>query len=456
MDLYSDGDRYDALTGAEAPNAEVAFYCRLARGAPSRTVLELGCGTGRLSVPMARDGLRVTGIDLSEPMLSTARTKAAKAGLRVRFIAGDIRGFDLDQRFDLILLPSNAVAHLEDEGQVESCLRCVVAHLGPEATFVLHAFNPRDEFLNRHEEARTEVGRFVDAASVSWVVSESGHYDAQRKTQILRWRWDASDGQQFETQMRLRMFSSEELDAAIKAAGLAVVDRRGEFSGGPFTQESRHQILTLVKDKSVALVGQEIAISLGSVAMSINGPDRSEINDFVGQSQTRRLPDGRIEIAVQGSPHRGARNEPQVRKVLQDALSIEWGVNVIVEPPTKQEDARGIDGTTVAPDGRVLVVQIVTVPADCDYARCVAKGSHQVALTIDEATGWIENAIRHKLTIAPADRGLMILALDVRHAGFLAASDIVAAAQQRLAPAKFGFAEVWLVANVPTHSARLA
>ena len=80
-------------------------------------------------------------------------------------------------------------------------------------------------------------------------------------------------------------------------------------------------------------------------------------------------------------------------------------MDVVVKSPTPQEDARGIDGTTVAPDGKALTVQIVTVPADSDYARYVAQGSHRVVLTMDEAIDWIENAIRHKCNIAPADRG---------------------------------------------------
>lgn len=209
-------------------------------------------------------------------------------------------------------------------------------------------------------------------------------------------------------------------------------------------------------NKSVALVGEQAELSLGPVAMSINGPDRSEINDFRGQSQTRRLPDGRIEIAVQESPHRGKGNEPRVRKVLQEALSREWRVDVTIRAPTEEEDRRGIDGIAVAPDGKVLVVQIVTVPTEKDYGRCVAQGSHRVVLTVDEAIDWIADAIEHKGKIAPADRGSMILALDVRHAGLLAADDFVAAAKQRICPADLGFAAIWLVANVSTHSARLA
>ena len=212
----------------------------------------------------------------------------------------------------------------------------------------------------------------------------------------------------------------------------------------------------MTSGKSLPLVGQEIEPSLGSAAMSINGSDRSEINDFKGQSQTRRLADGRIEISVQGAPHRGRRNEPQVRSVLERAISSARGQDVRVKEPSSDEDARGIDGTVLRPGSDRQFIQIVSVPVDSDYARYVAHGSHQVVLTPDEAVDWIENAVRHKLDIAAADRRSIILVLDVRHAGLLAADDIVSAAKERFRPADFGFAEIWLVANVATHSARLA
>ena len=212
-----------------------------------------------------------------------------------------------------------------------------------------------------------------------------------------------------------------------------------------------------MNDKSVPLTGGQVIAVGESVAMSINGPDRSDINDFKGQSQTRLLPDGRIAIAVHESPHWGRPNERLVREVLQGALSLAWGTDVVVNPPEGNEDAAGIDGTVVAPDGKRLVVQIVTVPVKSDYAHRVAQGKQEVELTVDEAVGWIENAIKHKADkIALADRGAMILALDMRHAGVLARGYIVTPAKQKIRPETLGFAEIWLVANVSTYSARLA
>jgi hypothetical protein len=213
-----------------------------------------------------------------------------------------------------------------------------------------------------------------------------------------------------------------------------------------------------MSDKSVPLEGLavEVLTLTDSIAMSINGADRAVVDDYKGRSQMRRQPDGRYEIAVHDSPHWGRPNEPLVRNVLQGALALARGVDVEIKPPTHAEDARGIDGTTVGPDGKPLSVQIVTVPADSDYARCVAQGNHSVLLTKEELVGWIENAIAHKSTIAHADRRSTILALDVRHAAMLATDGFVQAVKQKIRPAELGFAEIWLVANVHTHSARLA
>jgi hypothetical protein len=78
----------------------------------------------------------------------------------------------------------------------------------------------------------------------------------------------------------------------------------------------------------VKLVGQAIASQQGGAALIVDGQDRSDIDDFKGRSQTRRLPDGRIEITIQGSPHWGRRNEHLVLKVLRQAISREIGAEV--------------------------------------------------------------------------------------------------------------------------------
>jgi 2-polyprenyl-3-methyl-5-hydroxy-6-metoxy-1,4-benzoquinol methylase len=93
--IYQDGRHYDQLfSGA---NKDFPFWIGQAKkyGGP---VLELACGTGRLSIPLARAGFSVTGIDHSEAMLDEAKKKSAEQGVAVEWVSGDIRDFDLGKK----------------------------------------------------------------------------------------------------------------------------------------------------------------------------------------------------------------------------------------------------------------------------------------------------------------------------------------------------------------------
>src|ERR1700733_5960948 len=107
-DLYDNPALYDALlpVGAHLP-----YYAGLARQA-SGHILELACGTGQLTVPLAGTGLRIAGLDLSEPMLRTARERASNAKVSVEYVLGGMRNFSLGRQFALIFIARNSLLHL--------------------------------------------------------------------------------------------------------------------------------------------------------------------------------------------------------------------------------------------------------------------------------------------------------------------------------------------------------
>ena len=105
LEEYADPVDYDWRYSSDTG---VAFYSALAweAGGP---VLEIACGTGRVAIPIARQGFAVTGLDVVPAMLERARFKAEAAGLSVRWVEDDARRFDLDsERFRLIFLTGNA------------------------------------------------------------------------------------------------------------------------------------------------------------------------------------------------------------------------------------------------------------------------------------------------------------------------------------------------------------
>src|ERR1035437_6604186 len=78
-------------------------------------VLELACGSGRLTVPIAQNGSEILGVDLSAAMLDAARAKAVTAGVQIQFVQGDMRKLELPGRFTAVLIPGNSLLHLLTE-----------------------------------------------------------------------------------------------------------------------------------------------------------------------------------------------------------------------------------------------------------------------------------------------------------------------------------------------------
>ena len=149
-------DRADAAfydyyaTGLEG---DVQFYVEEAQKAGG-PVLELGCGTGRILIPVAESGITTVGLDRAPAMLAILRRKLAALSAdvqrRIELVEGDMRDFSLGQRFKLAIIPYRAFLHLltpEDQRQALSCIR---EHLADDGRLVFNIFDPRLEIITAH------------------------------------------------------------------------------------------------------------------------------------------------------------------------------------------------------------------------------------------------------------------------------------------------------------------
>jgi SAM-dependent methyltransferase len=152
---------YDLFFGQK--DDDLAMYRDFALAADG-DVLELGCGTGRLLVPLAQVGYHVTGLDVSRPMLDVAAGKIAQAGLqeRVELVQGSLDDFDLQSRFSLIIIPINTFMHCYDLEQQLACLRCVRRHLLPGGQLVIDVFHPDFQSLLECDGRVVSEGTLVD------------------------------------------------------------------------------------------------------------------------------------------------------------------------------------------------------------------------------------------------------------------------------------------------------
>src|ERR1700691_3650213 len=120
--LYNDPDLYDALLPASA--AQLNYYLNIALESTG-PILELACGSGQLTVPVAAKGLPTTGLDQSANMLSAARRRAAAAGAQVQLVESDMRDFDLGQPYSLIFIARNSLLHLSEPDEFAALFSAV-------------------------------------------------------------------------------------------------------------------------------------------------------------------------------------------------------------------------------------------------------------------------------------------------------------------------------------------
>ena len=132
-EIYRDGKHYDALNNF---NHDVPFYLEMAKSYGEST-LELACGTGRITLPLAEKGIDIIGLDISKGMISEAKEKAQKQNLDIELLIGDVRDFNLAKKFSLIIFPFNSICHLHDYESINACFENVKKYLQPNGRFII-------------------------------------------------------------------------------------------------------------------------------------------------------------------------------------------------------------------------------------------------------------------------------------------------------------------------------
>lgn len=145
-DQYSDhvAELYDHIP-AYANRADIGFYLDLYKEAHD-SILEVGCGTGRILIPAARESCRITGVDISEPMLEQCRERLAEEQETVRsyvdLVQADMRNFRLQRKFRLITMPFRVFQHLLSVDDQMSALKCIREHLEVGGRLIFDLFHP--------------------------------------------------------------------------------------------------------------------------------------------------------------------------------------------------------------------------------------------------------------------------------------------------------------------------
>lgn len=244
---------YDVDMGGNNSGDDIAFYTSHARNA-SGLILELGCGTGRITLPMVQAGCQVVGLDSSRGMLDQLRAKAG-AGLtpeersRLHLVQTDMRAFHFACRFALVLCPFAAFNYLTGPDDQSACLECVRAHLEPAtgALFLVDNFVPHYELLIQPDGERIfdyrrslGDGRFLDRHKS--IVKDRV---AQVNVVTRHYRVLAEDGTELEaltTVDRIRYTFRYEMEHLLERHGFHVEAVFGDYQGSPYHYEAHMMV----------------------------------------------------------------------------------------------------------------------------------------------------------------------------------------------------------------------
>jgi SAM-dependent methyltransferase len=240
--LYDHPDLYDLIIEQLAPPEQIPFYAAQVRD-QGGDVLELACGTGRIALALARQGVNVTGLDLSPAMVAKAQAKVAAEGLRARFAVADMRRFSVERRFETIAIVDRSLQHLQSVEDFDECLASVRRHLASNGRVVFDLYNPDVRILARDPTVRYFVDRFTDAAGQVTTLEETTDYDPATQVSRITWCFSrASEPDFLVVPLHLRNIFPVELPRILADGGLRIESLYGDFSGAPFRGDSDHQI----------------------------------------------------------------------------------------------------------------------------------------------------------------------------------------------------------------------
>jgi SAM-dependent methyltransferase len=233
---------YDLFSGGGLLRGDIAFYLECAErfGGP---ILELGAGSGRITMPLANAGYDIVGLDLSPTMLQIASGRLAafpEAKERVVLVPGDMTEFELEQRFKLTIVAARSFQHVVTPAKQRAVLDRIRRHLLPGGHLVLDLFDPNFEMLfavagsefPSREMRDPRTGRLVRRTVVA------RHNDPLKQTISETLRFEVIDPlgnivEQEETFWTLRWSTRQETKYLLELCGFEAIEQYSDFKKTP-------------------------------------------------------------------------------------------------------------------------------------------------------------------------------------------------------------------------------
>jgi SAM-dependent methyltransferase len=206
---------------------DIAFYLLACEGAEG-PIIELGAGSGRIGVELARHGHRVIALDAAPAMLAEAEARARRYGVEITTVVGDLRDPPELPRSDRVIAPFRTFMHLTGDDERHRALAAAGALLAPGGQFIFDVFEPTAADISATH------GRWIHRREG---ISEHPLWDAGERTLALDVRLPDRT-----VSMTLEWRSAQEWQALCAEAGLVVLSAESGFDGEPLTHQKGDQV----------------------------------------------------------------------------------------------------------------------------------------------------------------------------------------------------------------------
>lgn len=226
-------------------SADIPFYLDRAKKLDGKT-LELACGTGRITIPLAEEGINIWGLDYSSSMLEVLESKVMQLTEQlqhnVHTVLGDMTNFSLPEKFKLIIIPFRSFQALENDEQALQCLSCVHQNLEDEGQFIINVFKPIKEigewWINPNEHldftSTLEGGEQITRNSIKRALD----LDKRLLFTDYIYRLYNNDSliEEYHDSIRLRYFYGDDIRELITSSGFKIDEEYGWYDGSPVNE----------------------------------------------------------------------------------------------------------------------------------------------------------------------------------------------------------------------------
>jgi cyclopropane fatty-acyl-phospholipid synthase-like methyltransferase len=239
-DFFPEFRPFFGLASRKATNAHVRYVIEKLNLKPGKKFLDCPCGIGTVGMPMAKKGIKVTGVDITQSYLDEFETKARQRSLKVDLYREDMRRIDFNSEFDAAGNLGTSFGYFEKESDNSLTIKKIYQALKPGGKFLLHVIN-RDWIMAHYQSH--------DWQEIAGVKSISKRY-FDYSTSINHGTWYfIRDGKEKVFKVSLRMYSYHELIALFKKVGFVDIEGFGSTNNEPISREHIMMYVSGIKPK---------------------------------------------------------------------------------------------------------------------------------------------------------------------------------------------------------------